>query len=112
MCDIRKKTIQVLTELKAPKANLGFAYILDAVEIAGENIKNIEFIGEVYEKIAKKHKSTYARVERAIRHEISTIIVKADDDVKKRILNETRHIVNKEFIATIYYYIQGMEEVA
>lgn len=65
----------VLTALGAEKNMLGYAYLVDAIEIAIDNYEGwaVGITKYVYPFIAKRHKTTAAAVERNIRSEIQAI---------------------------------------
>lgn len=65
----------VLTALGAEKSMTGYAYLVDAIEIAIDNYEGwtIGITKYVYPSIAKRHKTTAAAVERNIRSEIQAI---------------------------------------
>ena len=59
--------------------NVGFGYIVDAVELTIDEPKIIyELTKKLYPTIAKRNGTTSSRVERAIRHVIEQVYLKAD----------------------------------
>lgn len=55
----------------------GYSYLIDAVKIVKQN-PNIKISRQVYPMIARMHKTTATKVERAIRHIVSTRISKEE----------------------------------
>lgn len=64
----RSKVEDVLFALRIPANNKGFIYIPDALEIYEENGCDISVTKWVYPEVARKNKTTPAKVERAIRY--------------------------------------------
>lgn len=58
---------------------------------------------EVYEKIAKKYKTTPSRVERAIRY----IVNELNSKIRKYFKIKTKKITNGLFFTTIYKMLRG-----
>ncbi len=96
---------EVLRDLCFVANHKGFEYIKDAVVYClANNITSIN--GTIYNVLAKKHKSTYARVERNIRSAIEKAWLMADPDVIDDLYghfeeNETCRPENLVFIKTI-----------
>lgn len=64
----RTKIENVLIDMGIPASIKGFRCIADAVEYIDEHGEEIRVTKELYPDIAKKQRTTAARVERAIRH--------------------------------------------
>lgn len=87
----------------------GYKYLKDAIRIGIESPEDIEFITKtLYPAVAKKNKTTWSRVERAIRHAIKD--VDQIDEFRRTIfLGGSRdHYTNKEFIAGVAEYFKGL----
>ncbi|MCC8014058.1 MAG: sporulation initiation factor Spo0A C-terminal domain-containing protein [Eubacterium sp.] len=70
---------------------------------------------EVYPEIARTFKTTPTRAERAIRHAIEVMMLRADNDFLLKIFgsiinNDRRKPTNSEFIATLAEYIRLNKE--
>lgn len=101
-----KKIMEILNNIGAPKANLGYKYLTDIV--SGIDSGNFNMMAE-YERVAGINNTTPSRVERAIRHEIELIF---DRNVNSELLssicpyiNPRGSVSNKEFIANVFYYV-------
>lgn len=103
---MRKKIIAELSALKAPKSNLGFEYLVEAIEIKAEKGNSINMT-ELYIKIAENNETTLLRVERAIRHEIGIICsVEETEEQRCEIFSTSDKLKNSEFIACMAYYLK------
>ena len=104
------KQIANLLQQQGIKPNLlGFYYIKDAVEKCIEDPTYVKSITKrLYGEIAKEHKTTATRVERAIRCAISTRWPLMSDDFKMTYCNSLSTVEpsNGEFIATLAYNIK------
>lgn len=86
------KTIKEELILNGVRPNIqGYHYIIEAVEIASEILKNhkcvFKVIGNIYKTLAVKHETTESKIERSIRHAISIYSKKTK-----------QHFKNGEFI--------------
>lgn len=84
-----KRIYRYLDEKNVKHSNLGYRYLMDAIEIIIENPSQNQKMNGVYEKVAEMHSTTSICVERAIRHTISQknqtskeFISKASDDIR------------------------------
>lgn len=103
---MRDEVIDVLLKIGIPAGMRGFTYICDAMEMFDkdpyyENGK----ICILYYEIAKKHDSTQARVERAIRHAFETATTKGNLDMVERYLTLT-NTQNSNLLKTLYIRIK------
>lgn len=86
--------MKYLDSLGFKHAQLGFGYLIDAIQIGSENREALSAITkELYPEVAKRHHSTASRVERAIRHAIES----AHGTESMQDFNG--HLTNSEFIA-------------
>lgn len=109
----------VLTALGAEKSMLGYAYLVDAIEIAINNYEGwtIGITKYVYPFIASRHKTTAAAVERNIRSEIQAIYENENLNLLllQRIIggvdvNNSRNLrrkSNSQFITALADYIEN-----
>lgn len=103
---MRDEVIDVLLKIGIPAGMRGFTYICDAMEMFDkdpyyENGK----ICILYYEIAKKHDSTQARVERAIRHAFETATTKGNLDMVEKYLTLT-NTQNSNLLKTLYIRIK------
>lgn len=103
---MRKLIIAELTALKAPKSNKGFEYIVQAVEIQSSKETRMNKYMTLYSLLAEKNNDTQSRVERAIRHVISTICSQPETEEQRvEIFGTDGKITVSEFIACLVYYL-------
>lgn len=95
---IEKEVIKVLKEIDVCPDWLGFKYIITAIKLMINN-KNDNFkIGEIYKDVAKKHRTTYSKVERNIRYTKENIKINLNQYF------ETKHkVTNSSFL----YFIKN-----
>lgn len=103
---MRDEVIDVLLKIGIPAGMRGFTYICDAMEMFDkdpyyENGK----ICILYYEIAKKHDSTQARVERAIRHAFETATTKGNLEMVEKYLTLT-NTQNSNLLKTLYIRIK------
>lgn len=68
---VRRRVTEMLNRLKMPPAFKGYAYVADAiVTVATKGEMSPRMTTDVYPMVARAHRSTPQRVERAIRHAI------------------------------------------
>ena len=97
----------LLIRLGAPAHLLGYHYIREALIITAKDAEAIRGITKnLYPAIAKKHKTTPSRVERAIRHAIKVVWLRGNPELMLKFfgypINEGRgKPTNSEFIALI-----------
>ena len=104
------KIVEVMEKIQAPKSNLGFKYIIESVKLISEDDAYLYKIMAVYHQVAKVYDSTASRVERAIRHEVEMIFlnVNGNDEELNEVFGAYRNkykLSNKEFLASLYYYL-------
>lgn len=104
-------TINTLNMLRAPKANLGYQYLIDAVRIISENVSRLGMITALYRDIAGVNSTKASRVERCIRHEVTLIYNRSDNDLEwENVVGYSKSeekVTNKEFIASVYWYLKN-----
>lgn len=90
----------------------GYKYLKDAIRIGIENPEDVEWITKtLYPAVAKKNKTTWSRVERAIRHAIKDVD-QVDEFRRVIFLGGARdHYTNKEFIAGVAEYFKSLGNV-
>ena len=97
----------LLLNLKHNPANLGFNYMVKAIEVCLENEDALKSITKIlYPTIAKKYQTTASRVERAIRHAIEVSWSRGKMDTIDALFGYTINNgkgkpTNSEFIALI-----------
>lgn len=98
---------QMIHEIGVPAHIKGYQYLRDAIIMS---VNDIEILGSItkrlYPSIAKKHKTTSSRVERAIRHAIETAWSRGKMDTIEELFGYTvsdrkGKPTNSEFIALI-----------
>jgi hypothetical protein len=92
---------KTLLELGCKPALKGFKYLQSAINYVMENPDT--YMGDVYYTVAKEHKSTYSRVERAMRHciEVASSVgsmSKWHEVFAYTIDADTGKVTNKEFV--------------
>lgn len=104
--------MKALDKIGAPKSNLGYKYIMDALNILSEDTDYFGKITGVYHEIGSRNNSSASRVERAIRHEIDIIYKCGNPENLNEVLGTYRKngkLPNKEFIISLYYYVYYQE---
>ncbi len=108
-----KKEIQMLQlvtkylrDLGMPAHLKGYYYTRDAIVMTTNSPEKVHSITkELYPDVAKKHKTTSAQVERAMRTAVQTAWKRADPDAVKEIFGysntKRKKPTNSEFIAQI-----------
>lgn len=109
----------ILTALGAQKNKCGYAYLVDAIEIAIDNYEGwtIGITKYVYPYIAKQYKTTAAAVERSIRSEIQKIyenenlnlllLQRIIGGVDVNNIKNLRRKPNSQFITALADYIEN-----
>lgn len=98
---------EFLHEIGVPAHILGYRYAQDAVAMAIEDMNIMNHVTTLmYPSIAKKHKTTPSKVERAIRHAVELAWSRGNVDVHEKLFGYTINAnkgkpTNSEFIATI-----------
>lgn len=95
-------------------ANLyGYTYLIEAIDLAikDESLLHRRVTKELYPTIAKAHKTTCSRVERALRHAIQRSFDRGNTDLLDKIFGYTVSIhkgtpTSSEFIAAVADYLR------
>ena len=101
------KVTNIIHEVGVPAHIKGYQYIRDAIIMVVNNVEVINQITkQLYPELAKKHKTTPSRVERAIRHAIEVAWNRGQVDAVENIFGYTVNSnkgkpTNSEFIAMI-----------
>lgn len=110
--DIENIISRLLHELGVPSHIKGYKYLITAIRLAMEDQDNIEFVTKkLYPNVAKKHKTTSMRVERAIRRAIEVTYKNyLCSEVSYKIFGnsisrEKGKPINSHFIAAISEYL-------
>lgn len=110
--DIENIISKVIRELGVPPHIKGYKYLITSIKLVIEDKDNLESVTKVlYPNVAKQHKSTYSKVERAIRHAIHVSYNSYRDldlfyDIfGNSISREKRETTNSQFIAGISDYL-------
>lgn len=101
--------IEILQELRIPVENKGFKYLITAIKTVSEDESTLDKIlseNGLYGIIAKEHKTTISRTERAIRHVIEHAVATADKNILEKYFKYETKITNKKFIATIAMHLK------
>ena len=101
-----KKIKDTLKDLGIMPNIKGYYYLVDAVELCINEVKNSKSVKSwmwIYTKVAKIHETTVARVERCIRSGIEKAIT---TDLYRKVIRES---TNSAFIALVAEYV--MEEM-
>lgn len=110
--------MNVLNKMGAPKSNLGYKYIIDAVLLMDKDNAYLNKITALYEFIGKKNGVKWTSVEKVIRYEVECIFNNGNSEVIDSIVgsayrksNNLSKLPNKEFLNSLYFYIYyNMEE--
>lgn len=109
---LEAKIKKLLHRLGTPAHIKGYQYVTDAITIAVEDVETLDAITKVlYPSVAKMHKTTGSRVERAIRHAVEVTWDRGDLDILQEVFGYTINInkgkpTNGEFISLIADYIR------
>ena len=104
---LEKRVTNIIHEVGVPAHLKGYQYIRDAIIMSVNNVEVINQITkQLYPDLAKKHKTTPSRVERAIRHAIEVAWNRGQIDAVESIFGYTVNSnkgkpTNSEFIAMI-----------
>lgn len=90
----KRKLENILDKLNIPVDNLGYVYLIAAVEFYSKSKTNN--ITKIYKEVAEAYATKYSRVERAIRHEIHR-----NEDKIKQFFNVDYDITNRRFLALL-----------
>ena len=103
MKDIRTITENILLEIGSNPGNKGFPYTVTAMEVIKEDVECLNYATRLYIEVARRHKTTYERVERAIRHEKTTIATRSNlENFEKYFPSIGMKFSNSEFLGTLY----------
>lgn len=98
----KRKIENLLDRLNIPLDNLGYRYLISALEIYTKDINTK--ITLIYSQVAKKHNSTASRVERAIRHSVEC----AEENIKQY-FKVDYEITNRRFLALLAREVEREE---
>ena len=104
---LEKRVTNIIHEVGVPAHIKGYQYIRDAIIMSVNNVEVINQITkQLYPDLAKKHKTTPSRVERAIRHAIEVAWNRGQIEAVESIFGYTVNSnkgkpTNSEFIAMI-----------
>lgn len=116
MVQQEKKVVKLLKDIGVPPHLSGYEFIKSAVLIALEHPSAVNRITkEIYPEVAKKHKTTAARVERAIRHATEVSVDNMPFDMYEEMFGNTINAnkgkpTNSHFIATLVETIKLLGE--
>ncbi|MBQ2986280.1 MAG: sporulation transcription factor Spo0A [Tyzzerella sp.] len=105
--DLEDKVTNMIHEIGIPAHIKGYHYLRDAIMMAVEDMDVLNAITKIlYPTVAKKHRTTSSRVERAIRHAIEVAWSRGKVDVLDQLFAYTVSYgkgkpTNSEFIALI-----------
>ena len=105
--DLEAKVTDMIHEIGIPAHIKGYHYLRDAIIMAVEDMDVLNAVTKVlYPTVAKKHKTTSSRVERAIRHAIEVAWSRGKLDTLDELFGYTvsngkGKPTNSEFIALI-----------
>ncbi len=106
-CDVEIMVSNMIKNIGVPAHIKGYQFLRDAIMWVVDDMEVINAVTkELYPGIAKKHKTTSSRVERAIRHAIEVSWQRGDIDTLDRLFGHTVKFTkdkptNSEFIAMI-----------
>ena len=104
---IESEVTEIIHEIGVPAHIKGYHYVRNSIMLAIENSEMIESVTKLlYPTVAKMHKTTSSRVERAIRHAIEVAWDRGDIEVLNSYFGYTIHNgrgkpTNSEFVAMI-----------
>lgn len=103
MKDIRTITENILLEIGANPRNKGFYYIVTAMEVIKEDVKYLNYATGLCIEIARRHETTYTRVERNIRQIKERILISGNlENLEKYFPAIGMKFTNSEFLGTLY----------
>jgi len=113
--DIYVRTTKLLREMQMPPHILGYYYIRTAIELISKDETLLQAITkELNPTIAKIHKTTASRVDRAMRHAIETVWNKPSITNMGHVFGGVVFCdkpTNSEFLATVVDYLKTNERV-
>ena len=106
MAITEKRISEKLRSLGVSVNNLGFAYIKTAIVIIASDEAYLHGITKnLYPTIAKKHNTTWQRVERAIRHAVERTFIDGDLEELKSlgvVHYDSGKMTNGKFLGALY----------
>ena len=105
--DLKVKVTRILQELAIPANVKGYNYTRTAILMAIEDQELVHLVTKsLYPQVAKEHKTTPSRVERAIRHAIEVSWTRGEAEAYEKLFgysSKTKDVkpTNSEFIAVI-----------
>jgi two-component system response regulator (stage 0 sporulation protein A) len=105
--NLESDVTNIIHEIGVPAHIKGYQYLRDAIMMSVNDAEMLNSITKLlYPSIAKRHKTTPSRVERAIRHAIEVAWSRGQVDTINRIFGYTIHNdkgkpTNSEFIAMV-----------
>ncbi len=105
--NLERDVTEIIHEIGVPAHIKGYQYLRDAIMMSVEDTEILNSITKIlYPTIAKKHKTTSSRVERAIRHAIEVAWSRGKMDTIDALFGYTIHNgkgkpTNSEFVALI-----------
>ncbi len=108
---LENRIANILMQMGASPALLGYAYIKSAVVVIIENKSDWRQVTKVlYPEVAKIHGTTPSRAERAIRHCIEKMYLSGNISALTKIIPsyniEKGKATNSEFLATLAEYLR------
>lgn len=100
--------MKTLDKLKAPRANLGYLYTIEALQLIYQDLSWSRKITALYRQIGIRYGTTQSRVERAIRYEVECIFQNADKSELENVFGDYRKngkLSNKEFLISLSFYL-------
>lgn len=116
MIETERKVVKLLKNIGVPPHLSGYEFIKTAVLMALEDASVLKSITkELYPDIAKKHKTTASRVERAIRHATETSFDNMPPEMIEELFGNCISFnkgkpINSQFIATLVEEIKMLGE--
>lgn len=110
--DLEEQVTNMIHEIGIPAHIKGYHYLRDAIIMAVEDMDILNAVTKImYPEVAKKHRTTSSRVERAIRHSIEVAWSRGKLDTLETLFGYTVSTgkgkpTNSEFIALIADYIR------
>lgn len=98
---MKKRAINALLEMGMPADIKGFHYIVDAMTLFEKEEWRKGKITALYAEIARKNKTNFSSVERAIRHAFFVIITKGELKIVEKYLT-LHHPTNGNLLQTFY----------
>ena len=108
---LENRTANILMQMGASPALLGYAYIKSAVVVIIENKSDWRQVTKVlYPEVAKIHGTTPSKVERAIRHCVEKMYLTGNIKYLTEIIPSYNmrkgKVANSEFLATLAEYLK------